>query len=189
MIIGILAIQGDFIEHKKALDTFGVDSVFVKYPEELDAIDGLIIPGGESTTISKLAKKWGLFEKIKEFGKPIMGTCAGAILMASRVLNEFDQEEDIPFGLIDMTVKRNAFGRQIESFETKLNFNGKEFTGVFIRAPKIIKHGKEVEVLIKYQDSPVMVKQGNRLALTFHPELSPDSLLIHEYFIDLVKAK
>ncbi len=187
MVIGILSIQGDFIEHKKALDSLGVDSIFVKYPEDLQNIDGLIIPGGESTTISRLAKKWGLFEEIKKFSKPVMGTCAGAILMAKEVLNEFNEKEDTPFGLIDMVVKRNAFGRQIESFETSLKFNGKTFTGVFIRAPKILKLGDRVETLITYNDSPVMVREGNRIALTFHPELSPDAILIHEYFINMIK--
>ncbi len=187
MVIGILSIQGDFIEHKKALDSVGIDNIFVKYAEDLRNIDGLIIPGGESTTISRLAKKWGLFEEIKKFSKPIMGTCAGAILLAKEVLNEFGEKEDTPFGLIDMVVKRNAFGRQIESFETTLNFNGKTFTGVFIRAPKILKLGEGVETLITYNDSPVMVRQGNRVALTFHPELSPDAILIYEYFISLIK--
>ncbi len=187
MVVGILSIQGDFEKHKKALTELGVDSVFVKYPEDLLNIDALIIPGGESTTISRLVKKWGLLESIQKFKKPIMGTCAGAILMAKKVLNEFDQVEDTPFGLMDITVKRNAFGRQIESFETKLKFQGKEFTGVFIRAPKILEYGENVSVLVEHQNSPVMVREGNRLALTFHPELSPDALFIYEYFLSLVK--
>ncbi len=185
MVVGILSIQGDFEEHKKALSELGIDSIFVKYPEDLSGIDALIIPGGESTTISRLVKKWGLLEGIQKFEKPIMGTCAGAILMAEYVLNEFDEAEDISFHLMDISVKRNAFGRQIESFETKLKFQGKEFTGVFIRAPKITRHGDAVKVLIEYQSSPVMVQQGNKLALTFHPELSPDALFIYEYFLSL----
>ncbi len=187
MVIGILSIQGDFAEHKKVLDQLGVDSIFVKYPEDLANIDALILPGGESTTISRLVKKWGLLDSIQKFEKPIMGTCAGAILMAKKVLNEFDKVEDTPFELMDITVKRNAFGRQIESFETKLEFQGKGFTGVFIRAPKIIELGKDVKVLVKYQNSPVMVQENNRLALTFHPELAPDALFIYEYFLNLIK--
>lgn len=187
MRIGILALQGDVSEHfemtKKAVKNLKIDAevVKVKTKEEVESCDGLIIPGGESTVIGKLMEKTSIKETILKKKIPVMGTCAGMILLA--------KETDYPqplLGIIDMKVKRNAFGRQRESFEEKIKILGKEITGVFIRAPIVLEVGPDVEVLSKLDDKIIAVKQGKNLALAFHPELVDTS--IHEYFIkNLIK--
>lgn len=189
MKIGVLALQGAFIEHIHILNKLGTEAVPVRRAEELRGLDGLIIPGGESTTILKLAQQYRLLEPIKKMareGKPIMGTCAGLILLANRVA-DCDMET---LGLLDMTVRRNAFGRQVDSFETELAMpclDEKPFHSVFIRAPLIESTGKGVEVLARLQDGTVVAaRQGNLLALAFHPELGQDGRL-HRYFLKMVE--
>lgn len=183
--IGILALQGDFAKHAERLHDLNVETVQVKTPGALQRCDGLIIPGGESTTLTKLMRKYGLYPPLREFAKthPVMGTCAGLIMVASRV----DDERVEPLRLIDMAVNRNAYGRQIESFITTVDvpFLGDTtpFRAIFIRAPRIQKIGEGVDVLIEYQGHPVMVRQGHLFAAAFHPELTDDSRL-HRYFIE-----
>lgn len=186
MIIGVLALQGDFREHIWALQRLGVEAFVVKTISDLERIDGLIIPGGESTSIGRIAKVTGVGEKIVELAKqglPIYGTCAGMILMAKRIVDHPDQYS---FGLMDIAVRRNAYGRQIESFEVYLDVEkiGK-VKAVFIRAPMVVEVSDNVEVLARYENVPVLVKQGNLLASSFHPELT-DDLRIHAYFVKMV---
>ncbi len=184
MVIGVLAIQGDFGLHQKMLTQIGVENIAVRTQKELERCDGLIIPGGESTTFVNLLKKNGLFEKIVEFGskRKIMGTCAGLITLAATI-NNFKIET---FGLIDIDVERNAYGRQRESFITTidLNLNGEKvgFEGVFIRAPKIVRLGEGVKLLAHNNNEIVMVENENILVCTFHPELTEDTR-IHKYFL------
>jgi len=184
MVIGVLAIQGDFGLHQKMLTQIGVENIAVRTKKELERCDGLIIPGGESTTFVNLLKKNGLFEKIVEFGskRKIMGTCAGLITLAATI-NNFKIET---FGLIDIDVERNAYGRQRESFITTidLNLNGEKvgFEGVFIRAPKIVRLGEGVKLLAHNNNEIVMVENENILVCTFHPELTEDTR-IHKYFL------
>lgn len=189
--IGILALQGDFAEHAEIIRGLKVTPVFIKIPEELKEVQGLIFPGGESTTQLKLLKMSGLFEAIKEFhskGYAIFGTCAGIILLADEVLSE---PQDFSLRLINIKVARNAYGRQKESFEApvKVSLNGvkKDTLGIFIRAPKILSHGENVRVLGKLHDEAVVVRENNVLGTTFHPELSGDPL-IHSYFLKMVKG-
>jgi 5'-phosphate synthase pdxT subunit len=183
--IGILAIQGDFYKHCRAIEFLGHQAIEVRSARDLKETDALIIPGGESTTLMRLFKEFGLGEDIKHYAenKPIMGTCAGLIILSTKV----DQLPQDPLGLIDLTVSRNAYGRQKESFvaDISLNLNGKTqtFPGVFIRAPKIDKAGKGVNILASHGKDIVMVSQRNILAATFHPELT-DKLEIHQYFIN-----
>ena len=184
MKIGVLALQGDFDAHRKRLEELGAEVVFVKKPEQLDEIDGLIIPGGESSTFLKLLGEAG-FEKLKQFVrvKPTFGTCAGAILLASEVENP----RQTGLGALDISIRRNAYGRQIDSSIREGTFAGSPTEMVFIRAPKIERVGKGVEVLAtegkdKY---PVAVRQGKIMAATFHPELSDDPR-VHQAFLDLV---
>lgn len=184
--IGVLALQGDVREHMQILTTLGVDAVTVKHFEQLESIDGLIIPGGESTTIGKMASRFGLLEPIRRVvreGMPVYGTCAGMILLASSV-TEGDQHL---IGSLDVVVKRNAFGRQNESFEHDLDVVGLDepFHAVFIRAPWIEKVGSDVEVLASIEDHPVMVRQGNILATSFHPELTRDGR-VHQMFLQMI---
>jgi 5'-phosphate synthase pdxT subunit len=198
MRIGVLALQGDFDAHRRRLEELGAEVVLVKKPEQLDAIDGLVIPGGESGTFLKLLGDDG-FEKLKQFvhTKPTFGTCAGAILLATEVENP--QQKGL--GAIDIRIRRNAYGRQIDSSirEGRLISNGsisdrsaKEKSAdsplemVFIRAPKIERVGDEVEVLATEGNDPVAVRQGKTMAATFHPELSADTR-IHQAFLDLVR--
>lgn len=184
--IGVLALQGAFREHIEALRELGVEAVEVRLPEQLEGLDGLIIPGGESTAIGKLAVKYGLEEAIRHFaeeGKPVYGTCAGMIMLSK------DVGRDQPLlGLMNIKVERNAFGRQLDSFETDLDIPalGKQpFHGVFIRAPRIESVGEGVEVLSRLEDStPVAARQGNMIVTAFHPELTPD-LRWHKYFLSL----
>jgi 5'-phosphate synthase pdxT subunit len=174
--IGVLALQGAFREHARALRAAGAEVVEVRLPAQLDGLDGLVIPGGESTTIAKLARLYGLDEAIRAFGRPIFGTCAGMILLDRRHL-----------GLADLEVARNAYGRQVASFEADLELEGDErpFRGVFIRAPRVRDLGPEVEVLAEHEGEPVLLRDGDVLVAAFHPELTDDPR-IHERFLELV---
>jgi pyridoxal 5'-phosphate synthase pdxT subunit len=196
MIIGVLALQGDFDAHRRRLEELGAEVVLVKKPEQLDQIDGLVIPGGESGTFLKLLGDAG-FEKLKQFvqAKPTFGTCAGAILLASEVENP----PQAGLGALNIRVRRNAYGRQIDSsiregkFVSDLKHHLKELDTpdssplemVFIRAPKIVHVGEGVEVLATEGSDPVAVRQGRAMAATFHPELSDDPR-VHQAFLDLV---
>ncbi|MGB9777045.1 MAG: pyridoxal 5'-phosphate synthase glutaminase subunit PdxT [Anaerolineae bacterium] len=191
MKLGVLALQGAFIEHKHVLARLGVQAVEVRLPEHLEGLDGLIIPGGESTTIGLLAQKWGLLEPLREFarsGRPIWGTCAGMILLAKEVVDGVPGQPIL--GLMDITVRRNAFGRQVDSFEADLAvpvLGDPPFHAVFIRAPVIERVGASVDVLASLDDgTAVAVQQGNLLATAFHPELTRDERF-HRYFLKLVK--
>ncbi|MEU5385274.1 pyridoxal 5'-phosphate synthase glutaminase subunit PdxT [Kitasatospora cineracea] len=195
--IGVLALQGDVREHLVALAAADALARPVRRPEELAEVDALVMPGGESTTISKLAVLFGLMAPLRErvaAGMPVYGTCAGMILLADKILDGRDDQETV--GGIDMTVRRNAFGRQNESFETAIPFAGlagDPVTGVFIRAPWVEAVGAGVEVLaeVPAADGPdariVAVRQGNLLATSFHPELTGDHR-VHEYFVRMVEA-
>jgi 5'-phosphate synthase pdxT subunit len=196
MKIGVLALQGDFREHINSLSDCGVNAVPVKTKEEIQKIDALVIPGGESTTIAKLARSFDLFDLIKKRitdGMPTYGSCAGMILLADRVEDAIVGQET--FGGIDMTVRRNAFGRQVDSFETDLRFEGitqPSIKAVFIRAPWVERVGPDVEVLAEVNvdgsNHPVAVRQGNLLATSFHPELTGDNR-IHKYFVENICTK
>jgi len=182
----VLALQGDFKEHITALKQCGVEVVEVRLPKDLNDLDGLIIPGGESTTFRILLEEYGLSDVIvKKFrkGMGVYGTCAGAICLAKKI-----EGEQPVLGLMNISVKRNAYGGQLESFEVPLEVYSwvKEFPGVFIRAPTILKVGSNVEVLSSYKGDPVFVREGNLLVSTFHPELSGD-LRVHEFFVDMLK--
>lgn len=178
-------MQGDFREHLVALKKLGVEGCGVRTVEDLEKVDGLIIPGGESTAIAKLLEKSGLFSEIKKHGQdglPIYGTCAGAILLAKEIINYKSY-----LGLIDIAVRRNAYGRQIDSFEADINIKKiGAFHAVFIRAPIIERVGSRVEVLAEHDGVPAMAQQGNILVSSFHPELTND-LRIHEYFLKLIE--
>lgn len=186
MIVGVLALQGAFREHVKMLKGCGAEGSEVRLPSELDGIDGLIIPGGESTTISKLMREYDFPEKIISFaasGRPIFGTCAGLIVLA----NKIEGRKQKLLNLIDLDVMRNAYGRQIFSREADLSmpFLGEEsFRAVFIRAPVILKTGRKVEALARYQDRVIVARQKNVLVSSFHPELTGD-LRIHRYFLEM----
>jgi pyridoxal 5'-phosphate synthase pdxT subunit len=184
--IGVLALQGDFEAHGKAIERAGAQALEVRTAEDFERIDGLVIPGGESTTMLKLLHRENLFEPLREFGKtkPIFGTCAGAILLASEVTNP-DQES---LGLLDMTVERNAYGRQVDSRVARIDIDGCSTEAVFIRAPIIRRVGHGAKVLASYLDTPVLVEQGRHMVATFHPELSPDSP-VHKRFIDRIEAR
>lgn len=189
MILGILGLQGDFYAHKKMGEKLGIETIIVRSSEDFEKIDGLIIPGGESTTITKLLSRYNLIKSLKKFhkeGKPIFGTCAGMILLAKKIDNHPDQ---FSFGFIDISVKRNAYGRQIESFEEDISIpilGKKPFHGVFIRAPKISRMGKSVESLAKHNSDHILAREGNILVGSFHPELTED-VRIYEYFLEMVK--
>lgn len=181
--VGVLALQGDVREHVRLLEALDAEAVHVKRPEQLDSIDGLVIPGGESTTIGKMAVRFGLLEPLRRVideGLPVYGSCAGMILLAAQ-LTEGDQPL---IGALDVLVRRNAFGRQNESFEAQLEVTGLSdpFQAVFIRAPWIEKVGSEVEVLAAIDEHPVMVRQGSILATSFHPELTGDGR-IHQMLL------
>ena len=192
--LGVLALQGSFLEHITVLRNIGVECREIRLPDELENLDGLIIPGGESTTIGKLAVDFGLLEPLKDFGRKraIWGTCAGAIFLSS------DAHRQQPLlGLMDITVDRNAFGRQIASFETELDFpllktvsrDTSSFHGVFIRAPLITEVGKRAQILSQLPDGRIVAaQQGHLMATAFHPELTDDDR-VHRYFLHLVKEK
>ncbi len=181
--IGVLALQGDFEAHSRALARVGAVPVEVRKAADLDGIDGLILPGGESTTMLKLLGIEGLLEPVREFGqqKPIFGTCAGAILLATEVTHPAQAS----LGLMDLTVERNGYGRQIDSRISQIEVEGKQAEAVFIRAPVIRRVGPGTKVLARYQDAPVLVEQGKHLASTFHPELSSGTD-IHRRFVTKV---
>ena len=201
MRVGVLALQGAFIEHEKILRRLGVEVVEVRLPAHLEGLDGLIIPGGESTTIGQVAERWGLLEPLRAFaraGRPVWGTCAGMIMLANDVLDSVPGQPLL--GLMDIAVRRNAFGRQVDSFEADLDvpaLGEPPFHAVFIRAPIIERVGAGVEVLARVEAEPgpvtgsrasgedgtvVAVRQGNLLATAFHPELTEDDRF-HRYFV------
>lgn len=187
MNIGVLALQGAVAEHIRSINRTGAEGIPIKKVEQLETVDGLIIPGGESTTIGKLMRKYEFIDAIREFsaaGKPIFGTCAGLIVLAK----EISGGEEAHLGLMDIKVARNAFGRQRESFETDLTVNGieEQVRAVFIRAPLILEVGDGVEVLSTYNDEIVTARQGHLLAASYHPELTDDYRL-HQYFADMVQ--
>jgi 5'-phosphate synthase pdxT subunit len=188
--IGVLALQGDFALHRRALERAGVESAEVRKPEELEAVDGLIIPGGESTTLLKLMEAGAFVPVIEKFhaqGKPLFGTCAGLILLAKEVRNP----QQCSLGLIDIAVERNAYGRQKESFEAEgeISLGGEKrpVRMVFIRAPRIVRVGETVELLVIYRGECVMARQGTVLVSAFHPELTDDST-VHRAFARMVEA-
>ena len=186
MIVGVLALQGDFREHASILRFIGVEAMEVRSTEELRKCSALVIPGGESTTISTLLESTGLGEEIRKrvfSGMPVYGTCAGAIVLAKSVLRETRFKS---LGLIDIDVERNAFGRQVDSFECNLEVKGVgSMNAVFIRSPRIMRAGPGVEVLASLGNEPVLVKQGNVIAGTFHPETARNSE-IHGLFVKLI---
>ena len=194
MQIGVLALQGDFREHLNALSQCGVQGVEVRTPEELEKVDALIIPGGESTTIVSLAKTFEVFEPIKKrisAGMPTYGSCAGMIMLADHIVAAKEGQET--FGGLDITVRRNAFGRQVDSFESDISapaISNYPIRAIFIRAPWVEKVGKNVEVLASFEGSDgvshaVAVRQGHLLATAFHPEITGD-YCVHRYFLDQV---
>jgi len=182
--VGVLSLQGAIEEHLRMIRNCGLEAIKVKSVEDLKRVERLILPGGESTTIGKLARLYGLDKAIEKEGKkgmPIFGTCAGMILLAKEIVNR----QQIRFNLIDIVVERNAFGRQVDSFETDLEikgFNGKSFRAVFIRAPYIKEIGNKVEILSTFDRKIVMARQNNILVSSFHPELT-DDLRVHRYFL------
>jgi len=181
--IGVLALQGDFAEHKTALERAGAEAVEVKLPRQLGGLDGLIIPGGESTTLRKLIDLYGLMEPLRAFSRkrPTWGTCAGAIMLAKEVIGQ-----EAHLGIMDIKVQRNAFGRQINSFVTKLNIEGQSYSAVFIRAPLIVSVGSGVKVLATLDDGRIVAaQQGHLLATSFHPELT-DDLGFHRRFLNMI---
>ena len=187
--IGVLAVQGDFLEHRKVLEGLGVDSPEIRLPDQLDCVDGLIIPGGESTTIVHLIETYCLRDALKQKAKegmPVWGTCAGMIVMADRLADHRPE----PLHLMDIEVSRNAFGRQVDSFEADLDMaelQGGPFRAVFIRAPVVNGVGSGVEVLAALSDGrPVAVRQSRLFATAFHPELTGDTR-VHELFLKIVE--
>ena len=196
-LVGVLALQGDVLENLRMLSAAGAQAVACKRPAELEAVDGLVIPGGESTTIGKLAVMYGLLDPLRQrmrAGMPAFGTCAGAILLASKALHADGRPADQPLlAAMDTVVRRNAFGRQVASFEADIDVKGlpgRPLHAIFIRAPWIEEHGPAVEVLAKVGtplgDKVVVARQGNLLASAFHPELTDDSRL-HALFVDIVR--
>ena len=177
MKIGVLALQGNFREHEAMLRALGADVVEVRLPQELDGLDGLVIPGGESTAIMRLARLYGLEDAIRRFRGAVFGTCAGMILL--------DREH---LGLVDVVVDRNAYGRQVASFEADLDLTGDEepLRGVFIRAPRVREAGTGVQVLAAHDGEPVLLRDGRFLVASFHPELTDDSR-VHQRFLALVR--
>ncbi|WP_234554368.1 pyridoxal 5'-phosphate synthase glutaminase subunit PdxT [Thermus caliditerrae] len=185
-VVGVLALQGDFREHKEALKRLGIEAKEVRKREHIQDIKALIVPGGESTTIGKLARDYGIEEEVRkrveEGSLAVFGTCAGAIWMAKEILGYPEQPR---LGVLDVAVERNAFGRQVESFQEELEIKGLgPFRGVFIRAPVFRRLGEGVEVLAELNGLPVLVRQGRLLASAFHPELTEDPR-VHHYFLEL----
>ena len=179
MTIGVLALQGNFREHAAMLRRLGAEPVAVRKAEQLDGLDGLVIPGGESTAIMRLVRLYGLEQAIREFTAPVLGTCAGMILLDRNHL-----------GVLDLEVDRNAYGRQVASFEADLELAGQEkpLRGVFIRAPRVGGVGEHVEVLGELDGEPVLLREGRVLVASFHPELTDDTR-VHERFLDLVREE
>lgn len=188
MRIGVLALQGAFREHIMSLEALGVATVAVRLQGEMEGLNGLVIPGGESTAIGKLMRTYGFYDPIRQLaedGMAVWGTCAGAILMAREVRDALPDQESL--GLMDIIVRRNAYGRQVDSFETDLAFDGlpDPFTAVFIRAPWVEAVGEGVEVLARHDDRIAAAREGRFMATTFHPELTGDPA-IHRYFVESV---
>ena len=179
MRIGVLAVQGNFREHAAMLRELGAEVVEVRLPEHLDGLDGLVIPGGESTAITRLMRLYGLEQAIREFAAPVLGTCAGMILL--------DRDH---LGLVDVEVERNGYGRQVASFEADLALegDGQPLRGVFIRAPRVTAAGPRVEVLASHGGDPVLLREGRFLVASFHPELTGDTR-VHERFLELVREE
>jgi 5'-phosphate synthase pdxT subunit len=178
MTIGVLAVQGNFREHSAILRRLGANVIEVRLPEQLDGLDGLVIPGGESTAIRRLMRLYGLDDAIRHFGAPVFGTCAGMILLDRAHL-----------GLVDVDVQRNSYGRQLASFEADLDLGeGEPLRGVFIRAPRVTDAGPEVEVLASHDGVPVLLRQGRFLVASFHPELTEDTR-VHAKFLELVREE
>jgi len=190
MLVGVLALQGAFREHQKALKACGVNTVQVRKPEQLDELNGLVIPGGESTTMGKLLLQFDLLDAIADLGRkgmPIFGTCAGLIMLAKDIIGS-DQPR---LGLMDIKVERNAFGRQVFSFESELDISplgAEPFQGIFIRAPYVVDVGPGVDIWAEYDSKIVCVKQDNLLAAAFHPELT-DDIRLHRKFLDIVNIE
>ena len=188
--VGILAIQGDYDRHRHQLDRLGVIGVLARLPRDLEGLAALIIPGGESTTMDIVMDRFNLREPLVKFGrsKPVFGTCAGMIMLASRIENNISKVT--PLGLMDIDVDRNGYGRQVYSFEERIpaELNGRptELTATFIRAPRIVRRGDRVDVLAACKGDPVLVRQGNLLAASFHSELDDDTTLL-EYFLKMVQ--
>ena len=185
----MLGLQGDVREHERALDECGATPVVVKHAHQLNEIDALVIPGGESTTIGKLLDRFSLLEPLRnraQSGMPLFGTCAGLILMANEIVGREAAPHRID--IMDISIRRNAYGRQVDSFEANLTVDGltEGFRAVFIRAPVIERTGAEVEVLATWDDRPVLIRQGSLLGSTFHPEMTHDPRL-HKVFVDIVK--
>jgi pyridoxal 5'-phosphate synthase pdxT subunit len=186
--IGVLAVQGNFREHAAVLGRLGAGVVEVRKPEQLVELDGLVIPGGESTAIGRLVRLYGLEDAIRSFGAPIFGTCAGMILLSRKAVDGIAGQ---PFlGLIDLVVCRNGYGRQVRSFEADVELNGDQepFRGVFIRAPRVEEVGAEVEVLATLATEPVLLREGRVLVAAFHPELTDDPR-VHELFLEVVREE
>ncbi|MGB9887887.1 MAG: pyridoxal 5'-phosphate synthase glutaminase subunit PdxT [Moorellales bacterium] len=190
MRIGVLAMQGAFREHRLALERCGAEAVEVRYPQDLENLDGLIIPGGESTTISYLLQRRELFDPLKDRlldGLAAFGTCAGLVLLAREVAGP----APATLGVMDLTVRRNAYGRQVDSFEADITapaLGPEPLRAVFIRAPRVERVGEGVEVLASFRDRPVLVRQGRWLASAFHPELTSD-LRLHRYFLKMISGQ
>ena len=178
-MIGVLALQGNFREHANVLRRLGAEVVEVRKAEQLEGLDGLVVPGGESTAIARLMRLYGLEEALRRFERPVLGTCAGMILL--------DREH---LGLVDVRVQRNAYGRQVASFEADLALRNEEepLRGVFIRAPRVAEVGEGVEVLAEHEGEPVLLRQGRFLVASFHPELTDDAR-VHERFLELVREE
>ena len=184
-VVGVLALQGAYQSHKQVLNDLDVSSLEVRTPKDLAQVDALIMPGGESTTMSQLLESSDLYEPIKKLiyeGMPVFGTCAGMILLAKKIID--GRDDQISFGAIDIEVQRNAYGRQVDSFEADVEVEGltPAFHAVFIRAPKILKAGKDIEVLASFGSDVILARQKNVLVAAFHPELSQDDR-IHEIFV------
>ena len=179
MKIGVLAVQGNFREHVAMLQRLGVEAIEIRLPEQLEGVDALVIPGGESTTFMRLMRLYGLDEAVRRFQGPMFGTCAGMIVL--------DREH---LGLVDLVVDRNAYGRQVASFEADLELAGDErpLRGVFIRAPRVRELGGDVEILAEHDGEPVLVREGRFLVASFHPELTDDTR-VHERFLELVREE
>ena len=186
MRIGVLAVQGNFREHVAALSRLGADAVEVRKPEQLEGLDGLVVPGGESTAIGRLVQLYGLEDAIRSFAGPIFGTCAGMILLAREAVDGVPSQPLL--GEIDLAVRRNGYGRQVWSFEADVLLAGDERPchGVFIRAPRVEEAGPEVETLAVLDGEPVLLREGRVLVASFHPELTGDTR-VHERFLEMVR--
>jgi 5'-phosphate synthase pdxT subunit len=191
MIIGVLGLQGDFDAHRRMIEKLGAKTMVVRTAEDLEAIDGLIIPGGESTTITRLLFRYKLTSTIRKFhkkGRPIFGTCAGMIVLAKKIVSH---PEQFKFGFIDISVARNAYGRQIDSFEEDVaipSLGSAPFRAIFIRAPRIAGFAKDVQKLAIREKELIMARQKNVLVCSFHPELTHDTR-VHEYFLKMAQNK